>query len=810
MLKHYFKTAIRNLAKQKVLAGINILGLSIGLACFILFLLYAVNEFTFDRFHKNASNIYRVYRWSQEMMGEPARGDTYMPMPLGPAMKDELPDVEDYVRMQDSWDEKFIKADDKITRSRISFADPQILKMFSFRFKSGDPSTALSDPHNIILTEKTVKKLFGNKDPIGKSVEIKEDEKFEPFIVSAVAENIPANSTISFDILGSFKHHEMSPSGKRSFGKWTRSSYQTYVQLRPGSKLPNDSATLVSFRSHYYPDEVAEFKKSGWTGTGIPVRFGLQPLNEMHTSTIISGGNIESIDPKNIWILLSIAGGVLLIACINFTTLSIGRSAGRSKEVGIRKVIGGLRSSIILQFLAEAFLLTLISAFIGLILAKLMLPYFNQLSGRELTFSFSQYPQFVWLLFALILVVGLLSGIYPSLILSRFKPIEVLKSKVRLGGSNIFTKSLVTVQFVLSVGLIISTVVIMRQLNFMRSANPGFNKENMIVVDADGTDAKKVYNLFRQAVINQPQVAGVAASEIALGEGKGWSRSGFEFKGKHKEVYEYFIDDDYLKVMGIPLLRGRNFDSRIAADSVTSVIINETMMRDFGWSIDSAVGQKLVGYSDKMDPIVIGVAKDFYYRPLSLKVEPQMFHQFAGYQPRRFLVHIKPGNPSEAITMLTAEWKKIIPDLPFQYSFLDEDVNRFYKAEARWSNIVGWAGGISIFLACLGLLGLASLAVVNRVKEIGIRKVLGASVPNIIRLLSGDFLKLVLIAFVIACPIAWYFMNKWLMDFANRISIGWVVFATTGVVVLAVALITISSQALRTALMNPVKSLRTE
>jgi putative ABC transport system permease protein len=309
---------------------------------------------------------------------------------------------------------------------------------------------------------------------------------------------------------------------------------------------------------------------------------------------------------------------------------------------------------------------------------------------------------------------------------------------------------------------------------------------------------------------SHPEVTGIGGSELGLGEGTGWSRSGFDYKGKHKDVFEYFIDNEYIDVMKIELLRGRNFNANITSDTINSVIVNEAMVNDFGWTLDNAVGQELKGYSDNMTPVVIGVVKNFNFRSLSEKVEPQLFHQFSDYAPYKYFVRIKPGDPAKVIAAMNTEWKKIVPDLPLRYSFLDENINRFYKGEERWGNIIGWAGGISIFLASLGLLGLAALAAINRTKEIGIRKVLGASVSSIVSLLSKDFLKLVIIALVIAAPLAWYFMNEWLQDFAYRINISAWVFIITAIAAVMVALLTVGFQAIKTAIKNPVKSLRTE
>jgi putative ABC transport system permease protein len=365
-------------------------------------------------------------------------------------------------------------------------------------------------------------------------------------------------------------------------------------------------------------------------------------------------------------------------------------------------------------------------------------------------------------------------------------------------------------QFVLSAGLIICTLVVLSQLKYMRSQNPGFNKENIVVIDGEGTDPKEPYPILKRELAQYPEILGTASAELSMGEGMGWSRSGFKYKGKDKDVYEYFIDTNYLELMGIKLLAGRNFDSHFADDTVKSVIINEAMMKDFGWTLDNAVGQQLTGYMESLSPVVIGVVKDINFRSFAEKIEPQMFHQFKSYKPWKYFVRMSAGDPSKSLATIEKVWRKIMPEYPLKYSFLDEDLRRFYEGEERWGKIVGWAGGISIFLACLGLLGLAALAAVNRTKEVGIRKVLGASVTGIVGLLSKDFLKLVVIALLIASPLAWYFMHRWLEGFAYRINIGWSVFLITAIGAMLVALVTVGVQAVKAAVANPVTSLRTE
>ena len=812
MFKNYLVLAIRNLFKQKVLSLINISGLSIGLACFILFLLYALNEFSYDRFHIKKDNIFRVYRWSEAMQGnDRASGDVYLPMPLGPAMKEDLPGVKEFVRYREGWGDNFVRSGDEVVRLPISFADPAFFNVFTFPLVAGNRTNPLHELNSIVITEKIARRLYGNESAIGKALQIKIEESFEPFVITAVAKELPPNSSLTFDVIGNFNFLATTQSGKRSVANWNRSSYLTFVELGERSDVSKLKASLPTFRKKYYPDEETELRKAGyWKGKGAPVSFGIQSLPHIHTDTQITGGPVEQVDPGTIWLLLGIAGGVLLIACINFTTLAIGRSASRSKEVGIRKVIGGRKKELIFQFLLEAMLLTVISTVGAFLLINLLLPSFNELSGKSIQFSFRLYPEIGYLLLVLILVVGLIAGSYPALVLSSFNPIEALKSRLKVGGLNFFTRSLVTFQFVISVGLIISTLIILKQLHYMQSKNPGFNKENVVVVDAEGTNAKVNYPVIKQKLSANPSIAGIAASELGLGEGTGWSRSGFDYKGKLKQVFEYYVDEAYIPLMSIQIIAGRNFSHQFASDTSTSVIVNEEMVKEFGWTIDNAVGQPLTGYSETVTPVVIGVVKNFNFRPLKEEVRPQMFHQFSDYNPVKFFIRIKPGNPSRTLASIEKAWKAVVPDLPFKYSFLDEDLDRFYRAEARWSSIIGWAGGISIFLACLGLFGLAALSVVNRTKEIGIRKVLGASVSGIIRLLSTDFLKLVVIAFVIATPLAWYFMHQWLQDFAYRVNITIWIFLVAGVAAVTIAIVTVTIQSLQAAMANPVKSLRSE
>jgi putative ABC transport system permease protein len=805
MIRHYLKIALRSLLKQKMLAFINVSGLSVGIACFMLLLLYAVNEFSFDRFHKNEKEIYRVYEWTKATDGS-EEGSVSMAMPLGPALKKDFPDAKDYLRFKQPMNESPVRISSNDVRNvQMSFADPQFFSFFSFPLKYGNPKTALKNLNDLVLTEAKAKELFGNDNVIGKTIQIKVIDSFQPFIISAVAKDIPPNSSMRFQAMASFSFLQATEFGKQ-FNNWYTTAFRTYVQLQPGSTLPNDSKRLSSFHDTYNPDQVAHANQNKPL-----ITYGLQPLHSIHTDTRLNDPEgVATVDPKTIWIIFCIAAGVLFIACINFTTLAIGRSITRSTEVGIRKVIGAARKQLIFQFLAESLLLSAFSSLIGLLVARLLLPYFDRIAGRDMQFSVALYPQMGWFLLILIPLVAVLSGSYPALLLSNFKPVEVLKNKIRLGGSNFFTKFLVTLQFALSIGLIISSIIILQQTKYMTSRDPGFNKENVIIIDAEQANTRKIYPVFKRELTTHSAIAGITEAETGLGEGTDFGTHGFKYNGIHKNIYEYSIDPDYISVLGMHLVAGRNFDRAISDDTLHSVIVNEAMLNDFGWTLKNVIGQQIKGYTNTQTPVIIGVLKDFNFQSLKEKVQPHLFHQFAGHNPREFFIRIKPGNPAPVLASIKSTWDHLVPDVPFKYSFLDENLDDFYKAEQRWSSIIGCASGVSIFLACLGLFGLAALSAIKRTKEIGIRKVFGASAFNVVNIISKDFLKLIMIALFIAVPLAWYFMNKWLEDYAYRINIQLWVFMATGLAVLAISLITISFHAIKAALTNPVNSLRAE
>ena len=818
MLRHYFRIAIRNLSKQKSLTFINVAGLSLGLACFILILLYAVSELNFDKFNAKAPRIYRVTtRFTRDDGQDLANAE--LNVALAPALKKAFPEVEEAVRLSVE-NKEFMKGNNGVTQVKIQYADPGFFEVFSFPFLAGRPGQALVDPYSVVITRSIAKQLFGTRDAVGKTLPIKTDSAFHPFKVSAVVEDMPLNSSVSFDVLGSYQYLEISDSDRvRSSARWNFSyGDQTFVLLRPGSRLPQQKEALARFRREHFPPEAQAYLK----GKKIRARYVLQPLLAMHTDMSVAGP-ANTIDPKNIWILLGIATGILLIASINFTTLAIARSAGRAREVGVRKVFGGVRRQLIGQFLTESVLLSGFSAIVGCGLTMVLLPGFGRLAGAQLAFPWTllphgsgmSLPQLAGMVMALAGIVGLLAGFYPALVLSAFNTIEVLKAKIRLGGSNWFTRSLVTFQFVLSIGLIIATVVMMRQVNYMRSKDLGLIKENTVMIGTDAIGAAVAYPVFRQELAGNPEVIGIAASAVGFGEGQGFMNRSYDFSGKRQGVFEYPVDEHFLPVMGLRLLAGRNFDRTITSDTVNNVIVNETLAREhLGGTPQQAIGQQL---TTAVPPgqlpahkTIIGVVRDFNFERLNKKIQPQLFLMPANFTPYVLYIHLRGGDPGPALAKMASVWRRLSPDIPFNYNFLDEQLDRFYKSEARWGNIIACAGGISIFLACMGLFGLAALSAANRLKEIGIRRVLGASTATLIGLLTGGFLRLVAIAAVIAAPIAAVIMDRWLRDFAYRINISFWVFALTALAAALIAFVTIGIQAWRAARTNPVENLRAE
>jgi putative ABC transport system permease protein len=811
MLKNYLKTAWRNLLRQKLYAFINIIGLAVGLAFCALIFLYVRDELTYDRFHQQRDQIYRVYKAYYNPDGSVSRNDSWMPMPLGPAIKADLPEAEQSVRFKER--QYFARAGDVVLKEDVLFVDSAIFQVFTFPLIHGDPATALAEPNNIVLSASSARKYFGDSDAMGKRFALRLTDRFEDFVVTGIAKDTPGNSSIRFDILVPFSRLARLVA---NMNHWHWNSHFTYVKLNKNASIIETEDKLVQFRAKYVPNEAQELRERGlWSGDGIPVRFRLQPLTDIHLDTEIEGGLTPPNNPLYSYILGSIAFGVLLIACINFMTLAIGRSASRGREIGVRKVIGAPRVQLMGQFWGEAMLLCCLALAAAVGLAELLLPVFNDLAGKTLRFDYASNTGTLLALLTLVLATGLIAGSYPALMMSRIQPLETLKNRLKLGGSNILTRTLVVGQFALLVFLIVSTFIMLRQLRYLQTRDLGFEREQVVVIPLQGLDGQRVLRLFQTELGNHSDIAGVTGINNAFAYGT--LGMGFKHKGEQKQAYIYRVDPQFLDVLGMNLIAGRNFDLNKATDSTHTVIINEAMARDFGWS--DPVGQVVSGMFEddpRRDPTVIGVVKDFNFRSLHNPIEPMMMT--LGFDGIYFLLaRIRPDAPGllgdrfdDALATLGHTWDKVTSDVPFTYTFLDEDLDRQYQAEQRWGRIVGYAALFALVVACLGLFGLATLAAAGRNKEIGIRKVLGASVAGVTTLILKKFAWLVLTGVFLAAPAAYFAMNRWLQDFAYRIEVGWSVFVLAGGLALVIALLTVSTQAIRAALANPVESLRYE
>jgi putative ABC transport system permease protein len=805
MLKHYLLVALRSLRRQKGYAFINVAGLAVGLAFCVLIGLYVRDELTFDRFHEQSDRIVRVTQFHYAPDGSVEEAHPYVPMPLGPALEADLPEVERAVRLMEQ--DAFVRRGETALPEKVLFADPGFFDVFTFPLVEGDPATALADPGGIVLSEVAARAWFGDEDPMGKGLQVRLGDAYYEATVTGVAAPVPGNSSVRFDYLMSFaKLPEAFEWIRNNTDRWNASSFFTFALLAEGASPGAAAARLPAFRAKYLPDETARLREEGqWTGEGPARGYGFQPLEAVHLDPSIQGGLVPPSAPTYSYILAAIALAILLIACINFTTLAIGRSAGRAKEIGVRKVVGAQRRQLLFQFWGEALLMSALALVAGLVLAELALPTFNTLAGKDLRLDYLADVRLAAGLLGLTLLVGLVAGSYPALLLSGLRPIETLRQHLRLGGSGALTRSLVVVQFALSVFLLCSTGVMLRQLHYLQTKDLGFNQTGVVVIPTQGEDGAVLLSRLRAALSGRPDVLGVTGMSSAFAHG--WSLDGWNDGDEAKEAYVYRVEPGFLDVMQMPLVAGRDFDPAMGTDSTGAVLVNEAFVRDFGWA--EPIGQTLDGFYD--EPTVVGVVRDVHFLSLHEAVAPMVLMvNTPDWNLYDLLVRLAPGDVPGALRAVEAAWAQAAPDVPFQYTFLDDDLGRQYESEQRWSRIVGYAAGFAVLIACLGLFGLASLSVARRTKEVGIRKALGASVTSVTLLLSKEFARLVLVAVVVATPLAWLAVERWLETFAYRADLGPGVFLLAGGLALAVALLTVALHTARAAAADPVQALRYE
>ncbi|TKK68255.1 FtsX-like permease family protein [Ilyomonas limi] len=798
MFKNFFKTAFRNLLRNKIYAFINIAGLSIGLACAMLIMLYVKDEVSYDRFHANVGNIYRVVTQSIDKKGVKGRKDSNTGYFQGPRFGQNIPEIKAFVRIQSNSID--IKTGTEIKSQDMLYVDSSFLSVFSFPLKSGNPKTCLQEPNAVVLSEEMAKRQFGNKDAIGKVIMLKKDSAFEPYTVTAVAKKCPQNSSIQFDVLLPF----ITPPDEMSNGEnWFNFFLNTFVVLNPNANVQAVDAKMQKV----YKAESKEALKLINEKFG-PIDFDneyfLQPFADMHMNTELPAQNglSNASNPVYSYILSGIAIFILLIACINFINLTVARSVKRAKEIGIRKVVGSNRQQLILQFLGESFFLCTFAFVFAIVLVQLILPVFNDLSNKALALSYLFDARLIAGYILLFFITGLLAGFYPALILSGYNPVETLYSRFNLAGKGYLQKSLVVLQFTLASFLIIATFTIYAQFNYLTTEKLGYDDTNLVVVNKSRISHQQA-RLFQNELMKYPNIVGVAPKN-----GGSWGTVAKISNDSTIQFSYETVDESYLPLLKIPLVQGRNFSAGYPSDSVNSVIVNESFVKKAGWK--HPIGEVVNFWYDNKKYNVVGVVKDYHFQPLNEEIKPQLFTMKNDNQFGTIFIKIKPNTETESLKQIQKIFKQFFPLSPYTYNFKDQQNRMRYEAEAKWKQIMLFAAILTIFISCIGLFGLSVLSAEKRTKEIGIRKVLGASVNAIVTILSKDFLKLVCIALLIAVPSAWMAAHQWLQNYPYRISLSWWLFASAAVLVIIIALFTVSFQAIKTAVANPVKSLRSE
>lgn len=818
MFKNYLKIAWRNLMKNKIFSLINIFGLSVGLTCCMLITLYLRYETSYDSHQKNLNNLYQVGTVFIKK-GEKDDRSANTPAPLAPAMKEEFPEVQDATRLLGLFaeDKTLVQYDadgekKSFYETRGYLADPSFFNIFSYQFLEGNAAQALNNPNTIVINSEIAEKLFGKQPALNKRIHVSSNTNGDhDYIVTGVFKPSVTPSHIVARFFMSMTGGDMEQYMKTHATDFASNNmFYTYLLLKPGTDAAKLEAKFPAFVQKY---AAVDLKKAGFDKKQF-----LTAVKDIHLASDIPKNATSPASKTYLYILASIAVFTLLIACINFMNLATARSSKRSSEVGVRKVLGAQRVFLIGQFLSESVIMTLIAFLFAIAFTILILPFFNKISGKEINLAMLQQGWMLPFFFILALLTGLIAGSYPAFYLSSFKPVKVLKGKF----SNTFAainlrRFLVVFQFVISVMLIIASVVIAKQMNYMRNADLGFVKDQQIIIPLRSSQAKKVYASFKNTVQANPQVASVGASLYYPGifnpSDNGFYKAG-QTMSDAKRTRTNWVDFDFLKTLGVQPVAGRFFSEQFPADTAFRVVVNEEAVKEIGFASPAkAVGEKL--YFDWKGKNygfeIIGVVKDFHFEDLHLPVTPYAFQIQSGSDGYNYaMVRAKTNNIPLLIENIQKTWHQLNPSEPFEYSFLDDDFQKNYVAENRLASIVRSFTFIAILISCLGLFGLATFSVEQRIKEIGIRKVLGASITNIVGLLSKEFLKLVFIALLLASPIAWFVMNKWLQDFAYRTSISWWVFALTGAAALVIALLTVSMQAIKAAITNPVKNLRTE
>ncbi|SHM07813.1 ABC transporter permease [Mucilaginibacter sp. OK098] len=789
MIKNYFKTAWRNLVKNKFYSVINIAGLTLGLAIGMLILLWVQDELSFDSFHTKTKSIYRVNSFLGS--GSTKRIWDNAQAPVATYALKEVPGVKNAVRISSGYNSVFSYKNKLLKENNTAYTDPSLFSMFDFKWIKGDAKNPFPNDQSVIITQSTAKKYFGEEDPIGKVLQ--QDHK-DNYTVSGIIADFPDNSSINYDMLFSMNLVAKEYNGKGFWksldSNWGNFGYTTFFEIQPGTPIKPVGEKLIRIQAKNAPWIKVNLKENAYQ---------LQPLSTIHLYQ--ADGTASGMQTVNIFLIVAVL--ILLIACINYVNLSTARSMIRAKEVSIRKIVGAQKAQLFAQFIIETVLFFSIALVFAFILITLLMPYYNQISGKHMHLNLADPA--VWKIVSLTVAGTLIAAsIYPALLLSSFEPLKALKGKITLGVGNVtFRKILVTTQFIFSVTLIIVTLVIGKQLKYIREKDPGYDRSQVFSFQMG--EMQKHQDLVKAELRNQPGIEAVTASDNTL-VNNGNTTAGVDWDGKDANsgfiIHHLGIDEKFIPLMKIKLLAGNNF-SGVKSDTA-HFILNETAVKLTG--IKNPIGKRLK--LQETEGTIIGVVKDFNTASLKERIEPTVIY----YEPKGYLLYVKTTgrNAAKAIAAATRLWNQYNPGFPFEYNFMDEEYGNLYKTEQRTGVLFNIFSAIAIIISCLGLLGLATYTAQIMTKEIGIRKVLGASVSSIVALVSKDFLKLILLSITIGSPIAWWAMNKWLQNFVYRIDINWVIFLLAGLISIGIALITISFQSIKAAVANPVKSLRSE
>lgn len=804
MFRNYIKVALRNLGKNKGYSFINITGLAVGIACCIAILLYVRNELSYDTFNKNADQIYRVH-----LTGRINNNELNMavsPSPLGAAIMHDLPGVAVYTRIRNFGAPVLRYKNKAFSEEKFFNVDSTFFKVFTVEFMEGNPNSALTRPNNVVITESMAKKYFGSEDPMGK---ILNADHRRNWIITGVIKDFPQNSHFHSDFLGSLTTYEDS---RNPF--WLSNNYYTYIVLKKGTDSRQFQKLLDQDVKQYIGpqlEKVAGLTLEQLKKSGSSYGYVLQPLNSIHLNSHLDYEIEANSDIDYIYIFSVIAIAILLIACINFINLATARSEKRAKEVGIRKTLGSNRSQLVRQFITESVLMSMLAVIIAIIVIEVFLPGFNDITGKEMSLGIFENIYTLLLLIFLAGIIGIIAGSYPAFYLSSFQPVKVLKSENKGKQKSFLRSGLVIFQFAVTIVLFIGTFIIYNQLKYMQNKNLGFDKEQVVIIKKTDDIGNQIKS-FKKELANYPGVINLSNSNAIPGLQYGDNASRVEGtpNDRYQDLRQIWSDYGFINTYNIKMEKGRFFSIEHPSDT-SAVVINEATVKIFG--LNNPIGKILIEPSPHGDEKykIIGVTKNFNYESLHQVIRPLVIHLYNAHGFGKFIsVRIKPDDYQGTISYLQNTWKKFAGNQAFDYNFLDRNLAHLYIAEQRTSKIATTFAVLAIFIACLGLLGLAAFITEQRTKEIGIRKVLGASIPSLLFMLSKEFLKWVLIANIIAWPVAYYVMNNWLKDFAYKININLWIFLLSGIIALAIALLTVSSHAIKAAIANPIKSLRYE